>query len=134
YQLTLEEGAFLGFFGDKNKSVSKSFTMNDTEDFGDIILNITLPDTNHQYLVQLINEKMDFIHRSTAITKSGKIPFRQFPGGKYTLRIVYDENNNGEWDPGDVYKKTQPERVWYLGKTFIIRSNWEQEENITVPE
>jgi len=133
YQLTLEDGAFLGFFDDKNKSVSKSFTMNETEDFGDIILNVTLPDTN-QYLVQLINEKMDFIHRSTPITKSGKIPFRQFPSGKYTIRVVYDKNNNGEWDPGDVYQKRQPERVWYLGKTFIIRANWEQEENITVPE
>lgn len=134
YQLSLEEGAFLGFFGDKNKSVSKSFTMNETENFGDIVLNITLPDTNRQYLVQLINEKMDFIHRSVPIRKSGKIPFRQFPGGKYTIRIIYDENNNDEWDPGDVYLKRQPERVWYLGKTFIIRANWEQEEPITVPE
>ncbi len=134
YQLTLEEGAFLGFFGDKNKSVSKSFTMNETENFGDIVLDVNLPDTNHQYLVQLINEKMDFIHRSVPIRKSGKIPFRQFPGGKYTIRIVYDENNNGEWDSGDVYQKRQPERVWYLGRTFIIRANWEQEEIIQVPE
>lgn len=134
YQLSLEEGAFLGFFGDKNKSVSKSFTMNETENFGDIVLNITLPDTSHQYLVQLINEKMDYIYRSVPIRKSGKIPFRQFPGGKYTIRIIYDENNNDEWDPGDVYLKRQPERVWYLGKTFIIRANWEQEEPITVPE
>jgi hypothetical protein len=134
YQLSLEEGAFLGFFGDKNKSVSKSFTMNETENFGDIVLNITLPDTSRQYLVQLINEKMDFIYRSVPIRKSGKIPFRQFPGGKYTIRIIYDENNNDEWDPGDVYLKRQPERVWYLGKTFIIRANWEQEEPITVPE
>lgn len=134
YQLTLEEGAFLGFFGDKNKSVSKSFTMNETENFGDIILDVSLPDTNHQYLVQLINEKMDFTYRSVPIRKSAKIPFRQFPGGKYTLRIVYDENNNGEWDPGDVYLKKQPERVWYLGKTFMIRANWEQEEIIKIPE
>ncbi len=134
YQLTLEEGAFLGFFGDKNKSVSKSFTMNETENFGDIVLDVNLPDTNHQYLVQLINEKMDFIHRSVPIRKSGKIPFRQFPGGKYTIRVVYDENNNGEWDSGDVYQKRQPERVWYLGRTFIIRANWEQEEIIQVPE
>lgn len=134
YQLTLEEGAFLGFFGDKNKPVSKSFTMNETENFGDIVLDVNLPDTNHQYLVQLINEKMDFIHRSVPIRKSGKIPFRQFPGGKYTIRVVYDENNNGEWDSGDVYQKRQPERVWYLGRTFIIRANWEQEEIIQVPE
>ena len=134
YELTLEDGAFLGYFGEKSKSVTKSFTMDEAADFGDIILNVTLPDSNRQYLVQLINEKMDFIYRSTPIRTSGKVPFRQFPGGKYTLRIVYDANNNGEWDPGDVYEKRQPERVWYLGKTFIIRANWEQEENVIVPE
>ncbi len=134
YELKLEEGAFVGFFGDKNKDVTKSFTMDESENFGDIVLKVTLPDTNHQYLVQLINEKMDFIHRSVPIKQSTSIPFRQFPGGKYTVRIVYDENNNGKWDTGDVYERRQPERVWYIGKTFIIRANWEQEELITVPE
>jgi len=133
YQLTLEEGAFLGFFGDKNKSVSKSFTMDETENFGDIVLDVKLPDTNRQYLVQLINEKMDVIHRSVPIRGDAKIPFRKFRGGKYTVRVVYDENNNNEWDPGDVYENRQPEHVWYLGKTFIIRANWEQEEIINVP-
>lgn len=134
YQLTLEEGAFQGFFSDKNKSVSKSFTMDEAENFGDIVLKVTVPDTLHQYLVQLINEKMDFVYHSVPIQKSTSIPFRQYPGGKYTLRIVYDENNNEKWDSGDVYNRKQPERVWYLGKTFIIRANWEQEENITIPE
>ncbi len=134
YELTIEEGAFAGFFSDKNKSVSKSFTMDEAENFGDILLKIAVPDTAHQYLVQLINEKMDVIYRSVPIHGSADIPFRQFPGGKYTLRIVYDENNNGKWDTGDVYEKKQPERVWYIGKTFIIRANWEQEEHITVPE
>ncbi len=134
YVLTLEEGAFAGFFSDKNKSVTKTFTMDETENFGDILLKITVPDTSHQYLVQLINEKMDVIYRSIPITTSTDIPFHQFPGGKYTIRVVYDENNNGKWDTGNVYETKQPERVWYLGKTFIIRANWEQEELITIPE
>jgi hypothetical protein len=134
YQLTLEEGAFAGFFGDKNKSFTKSFTMDETENFGDILLKVSVPDSTQQYLVQLVSEKMDVIHRSTAIRKPGTVPFRQVPGGKYTLRIVYDRNANGKWDPGDVYTRTQPERVWYIGKTFIIRANWEQEETVSVPE
>lgn len=134
YELTLEEGAFIGFFSDKNKSLTKGFTMDETDNFGDILLKISVTDTTHQYLVQLINEKMDLIYRTVPIKESTDIPFRQFPGGKYTVRIVYDENNNGKWDTGDVYANKQPERVWYIGKTFIIRANWEQEENISVPE
>lgn len=134
YQLTLEEGAFTGFFGDKNKSVDRSFTLDEADNFGDIVLKVNLPDTTHQYLVQLTNEKMDVLHRSVAIRKSASIPYRQFPGGKYTVRIVYDENNNGKWDTGDVFERRQPERVWYIGKTFVIRANWEQEEIINVPK
>ncbi|MGK6350619.1 Ig-like domain-containing protein [Parapedobacter sp. DT-150] len=134
YQLTLEEGAFTGFFADQNKELAKSFTMDETENFGDIVLHVKLPNSTHQYLVQLINEKMDFIYQNIPLKTSASIPFRRFPGGKYTVRIVYDENNNGQWDTGDVYNKRQPERVWYIGKTFIIRANWEQEEIITVPK
>lgn len=134
YELNLEEGAFVGFFGDKNKSTKKTFTMDETENFGDIVLKVNIPDTTHQYLVQLINEKMDVIYQSIPITKSQSIPFQKFPGGKYTIRIVYDENNNNKWDPGDVYQRRQPERIWYLGKTFVIRANWEQEEIINVPK
>ena len=108
--------------------------MDETENFGDILLKINVPDSTQQYLVQLIDEKKDFIYQSIPITSSTDIPFSQFPGGKYTIRVVYDDNRNGKWDTGDVYEKRQPERVWYFGKTFIIRANWEQEETITVPE
>ncbi len=134
YELKLEDGAFVGFFDDKSKDVNKSFTMDETENFGDILLKVTLPDTVHQYLIELINEKKDFTYRTVPVRTSTNIPFRQFPGGKYTVRVIYDENNNGKWDTGDVAEKRQPERVWYIGKTFIIRANWEQEEVVTIPK
>src|SRR5690606_10579893 len=92
--LTLEEGAFTGFFSDKSKSVTKNFTMDQTENFGDILLKVSVPDTGHQYLVQLINEKMDFIYQSVPIQHSTDIPFRQFPGGKYTIRVVYEDRKS----------------------------------------
>ncbi|WP_257667362.1 Ig-like domain-containing protein [Parapedobacter tibetensis] len=134
YELTLEEGTFSGHFGDKNKEVTKSFTMDETENFGDILLKMNVPDTTQQYLVQLINEKKDFIFRSVPIMESKTIPLRQFPGGKYTIRIIYDENKNGKWDTGDAIVRRHPERIWYLDKTFIIRANWEQEESIDIPK
>ncbi len=134
YELKLEDGAFIGHFEDKSKSVTKNFTMDDAENFGDIVLKVNLPDTTHQYLVELINEKKDVVFQRVPIRQSSTIPFRQFPGGKYTLRVVYDANNNGKWDTGDVHNRQQPERIWYIGKTFIIRANWEQEETIEVPK
>jgi len=134
YELELKDEAFLGFFGEKSKIVKRKFTLDETENFGDIILKVNTPDTiGNQYLVQITNDKKDIIYQSRSITKSEKLVYKQFPGGKYTIRIVYDTNRNKQWDPADVENKKQPEKVWYHSKTVTVRPNWEQEELIDIP-
>lgn len=135
YELELKDEAFLGFFGEKSKIVKRKFTLDETENFGDIILQVNTPDTiGNQYLVQITNEKKDIIYESRSITKSERLIYKQFPGGKYTIRIVYDINRNKQWDPADVQNKRQPEKVWYHSKTVTVRPNWEQEELIDIPQ
>ena len=34
-----------------------------------------------------------------------------FDPGEYELRILYDENQNGVWDPGNFFEHRQPEKV-----------------------
>ncbi|WP_051293280.1 Ig-like domain-containing domain [Olivibacter sitiensis] len=135
YVLEIKEGAIQGFFDEKNKETKADFTLDETENFGDIILNITVPDSSStQYLVQLMNDKKERIIASDTLTANRKINYRQYPGGKYIVRIVQDRNRNGQWDPGDVYDKVQPEKVWFMDKTITIRPNWEQEEAVAIPK
>jgi len=133
YELEIKEGAFKGHFGDKNKAHSLSFTLDDSDSYGDILFHVEVPDTTQQYIVELTNDKKDFVYRRVAVSESQEIPFKQLLAGKYTLRVIYDENRNGEWDPGHVKSRRQPERVWYIGKEFIIRANWEQSDKISIP-
>ncbi len=134
YQLELKENAFQGYFGEKSKAVTRTFTLDETENFGDIILKINVPDTiQNQYLVQITNDKKDNLFLSQPISKSERLVFKQFPGGKYLIRIVYDANKNGKWDPADVENKILPEKVWYHSKNITVRPNWEQEEVIDIP-
>ncbi|GAA4802800.1 Ig-like domain-containing protein [Olivibacter ginsenosidimutans] len=134
YEITFKEDAFQGYFGEKSKEVTRKFTLDETENFGDIILKITVPDSleNH-YLVQITNEKKDQLILTRPITKSERLTFKQLPGGKYLIRIVYDTNNNGKWDPADIENRIQPEKIWYHDKPITVRPNWEQEEPINVP-
>src|SRR5690606_22171261 len=67
------------------------------------------------------------------INNSQKISYRQFPGGNYSVRVVYDDNNNNKWDTGNLATKTQPEQLWYWDKIITIRPNWEQEEIVKIP-
>lgn len=132
YQLQFLESAFTGYFGEKSKAEEREFTYDETENYGDVILKVTVPDSNQNYLVQLLNEN-DEIIISSSIDQSGTIDHRNIPGTKYKVRIVYDTNRNNRWDTGNVEEKIQPEKVWFWNKILTIRPNWEQEEIIVIP-
>lgn len=48
-----------------------------------------------------------------------------FPPGEYTIRILYDDNKNGKWDPGEFFgKRKQPEMVIPLERKLNIRPRY----------
>ena len=132
YELVLQEGAVLGPFDEKNKEFKSQFTLNETENYGDINLTFTGLNDGTNYIVELIDESKEKLFDRKTLPNNRILSYKQFPGGKYSIRLIEDSNNNGKWDSGDVYTKRQPERIWYLDRTFTIRANWEQNETIEV--
>ncbi|WP_344675247.1 Ig-like domain-containing domain [Sphingobacterium kyonggiense] len=132
YELVLQEKAILGLFDEFNKESKLAFTLNEADNYGDINLNFTGLDSAMNYIVELIDEKKENIFNVQTLPANRQLAYLKFPGGKYSLRIIEDANKNGKWDPGDVYKGKQAERLWYLDRTFTIRANWEQNETIEV--
>lgn len=132
YELILQEGAVLGPFDEKNKEFKSQFTLNETENYGDINLTFTGLNDGTNYIVELIDESKEKLFDRKTLPSNRILSYKQFPGGKYSIRLIEDSNNNGKWDSGDVYTKRQPEHIWYLDRTFTIRANWEQNETIEV--
>lgn len=132
YELILEEGALQGPFGETNQEFKAQFTLNKTENYGDIILTFTGLDKDQNYIVELIDEAKEKVFDVREMPSNHQLAFNNYPGGKYSIRLIEDQNGNGKWDPGDVYQLRQPERLWYLDRTFTIRANWEQNETIEV--
>ncbi|MEJ7678965.1 MAG: hypothetical protein WKG06_14140 [Segetibacter sp.] len=53
--------------------------------------------------------------------------------GEYDLRILYDNNKNGKWDPGKFFGiHTQPEIVITINTKLSVRGNWDNEPTITL--
>ena len=50
--------------------------------------------------------------------------------GDYEIRILFDDNNNGKWDPGNYSKKLQPEKAITLKDKLAIKANWDNERDI----
>ncbi len=133
YELIVEEGALQGYFKEINKEHKSKFTLDKTDNYGDIELTFDHTDSSMHYIVELIDERKEKVFSSQILPANHKITYSKYPGGKYTLRVIYDANKNGLWDTGDVYQKIQPEKIWYLNRVFTIRANWEQKETISLP-
>ena len=53
--------------------------------------------------------------------------------GEYELRILFDENKNGEWDLGDFFgKHKQPEIVKPIERKITVKPNWQNEFEIAL--
>lgn len=134
YELTIQEGAMRTRFDDINQESKHRFTLDESDNYGTINFTVNGLDSTMNYIVELIDESKEKVFDKRTVSASNpQINYNNYPGGKYSLRIIYDENNNGRWDPADVYAKKQAENIWYLGKTFTIRANWDQNETIKLP-
>jgi len=133
YQLIFNEGALTDIYGDKNKKLPKIFQEDAATNYGQLALKVIIPDSSKAYVVELMIDKKTVIH-SDPVVKNTTLNYKNYPVGKYTVRVVYDTNRNGRWDSGNVKKKQYPENTWIYTKDITIRSNWDAEETITIPK
>lgn len=96
-------------------------------DYGNLLLRFPKVDSG-QYPVLLLYKSENLI-RSIPVTGAAWSDPR-FDPGEYDLRILFDENGNGRWDPGNFRQKRQPERVISLPRKLAVRANWDNEQDI----
>ena len=109
------------------KSDTFHFKSKSESDYGSLTLRFTKIDLAKHPVIQFLNASE--IVRSVSVTGpnwSDKL----FNPGEYELRILYDANNNGIWDPGSYEKKLQPEKAITLDKKLTIRADWDNERDI----
>lgn len=132
YTLTIGEDAFSDIYGDKNKRTFRKFNIDKPENYSLLTLKVTVPDTSKAYIVELLNDKLDIMGKEI-IRKNTSLAFKDLLTGKYNVKVIYDDNNNGKWDSGNVKQKRQPENIWVNPVIIPLRPNWEQETVITIP-
>ncbi|MBB5397332.1 Ig-like domain-containing domain [Mucilaginibacter sp. AK015] len=132
YQLLLNESAFTDIYGDKNKRTGANFEGDKPENYSQLTLKITVPDTSKRYVVELLNEQKT-VMRSDPVRGNTSVVYKNFLTGKYRVRVIYDANRNGRWDSGNVRLKAQPENIWLYEKEITLRPNWEAEEPVSIP-
>jgi hypothetical protein len=133
YILRLNENAFTDIYGNKSKLYIKRFTLDTEENYGNMSVKISVPDTTLNYIVQWMGDK-ETIYRQDVINKNTTLNYLTYPTSKYRLRVIYDANKNGLWDTGNVYTREQPELIWNFEKIISLRPNWDLDETMVIPK
>jgi hypothetical protein len=107
-----------------------SFRTRKDADYGSLKLRfLNLDMSKNPVLLFVQNEQVRYTHVFTG----RDVNIRLFVPGEYELRILFDENRNGKWDPGEFFgKHRQPEKVQPLTRRLTVKPNWDNEIDITL--
>ena len=131
YKLKLMPGALTDFFDSVNDTLSYSFSTKNTSDYGN--LRVNLNNVNRfPVIVELTNAKGDILATQFSEEKT-IIDFNALDPALYTLRIIYDDNNNKVWDSGSYLEKRQTEEVIYFPTEIDVRANWDVDQTFSLP-
>lgn len=110
------------------KSDTLFFTTKKKSDYGNLVLRFRNLDLS-------LNPVLQFLQNGQVVysvpLKSPVYSNELFQTGDYDLRILFDRNDNGQWDPGNFYGvKRQPELVRPLERKITVKPDWENEMEI----
>jgi hypothetical protein len=132
YRLDIDSAAVRTIYDMPSNKVKTEFKIQDEEHYGKIIYNIQ--NVTGPTIIQLLNDSKDEnVLRSKEVTHSGEIVFTNLEPQKYLMKAIFDKNNNGKWDPGDLKKREQPEEVLYYLSVLKVRSNWDNKDTWVLP-
>lgn len=130
YTFTILPGALTDFYGNTNDTLSYNIQTKELEDYGN--LKVKLENVKQfPVIVELTDAKGDVV-ASEYTENNPIINFNLLNPAIYSLRIIYDENKNKTYDPGNYLEKRYSEQVVYFSKEIDIRSNWDIEQTFDV--
>jgi hypothetical protein len=124
YRLLLKPGAAYDIYGVTNDSLDIFFATQSEDYYGKILL--TIEGDRYPVIVQVLDERGN-VAASKQIEKPGLNVFSYLSPGKYSLKAIYDKNQNKKWDTGNYLKHIQPEPIFLYALPKALRSNWDVE-------
>ncbi len=133
YTIKIFPKALTDYLGNVNDTLTYKLTTKDLAEYGNLKVNLQNV-KRFPVLIELTNDKGEILASQYSESNS-KVEFNLIEPALYSLRAIYDDNKNKEWDAGNYLEKRQAEEVIYLSKEIDIRANWDVDQvfDLTIP-
>lgn len=129
YNFTFLPGALTDFYEKTNDTLVHKLTTKEYADYGNLVLNLKNV-KRFPIIVEITNKKGDIVLADAYSEGNTKLTFDLLQPDLFTLRIIYDDNKNKMYDPGNFLNKKYAEEVFYYQKEIDVRTNWDVDETI----
>ncbi|MEI6275026.1 MAG: Ig-like domain-containing protein [Prolixibacteraceae bacterium] len=133
YRLTIDSTALNTIYGLYGKAVKNDFKTQEEEHYGKIIYSVK--NVSGPTVIQLLeNAKEEKVLKTIRIKKDEEVTIPFLEPAKYLLKAIFDKNDNGVWDSGNLKTNQEPEEVCYYQVVIKVRSNWDSKNSWTLPD
>ena len=130
YTMSVLPGAVTDFFERENDSLKFSFSTQNTTDYGN--LRVVLEKVKRFPVIVELTNRDGKVLASHYSEKETTIDFNLVEPAKFTLRLIYDDDKDGLWTPGNYIQRRLSEEVIYFPKEIDVRANWDVEQPFDV--
>jgi uncharacterized protein (DUF2141 family) len=121
----LGHATFISIENDSSKASEETLRPVTLEETGMISMKIQTKEEH--FIVQLLDKSNNVVR---AIEDNKNATFEDVIPAEYQIRLIIDHDGNGEWSPGNFFRKTEPEpTIYYLNEkdnpTINLKANWE---------
>jgi len=134
YNFKMLPGAVTDFFEKKNDTLSYKVDTRNYADYGNLI--ISLKNVNRfPVIIELTDEKGEVVKASQFTESKTEVEFNLLEPQTYSIRAIYDDNKNKEWDTGSYLEKRQAEEIVYFSKVINLHANfdWQETFDLSIP-
>lgn len=124
YFIRLDSGAVNDIYGHGLDSIEFVAGFSSPDQLAGINLEVRGLDSTLAYI--LLVKRADKLIFTTELrfAVDYKTELKDLQPEKYTIEIIEDSNRNGKWDPGNYWKRRQPEKI-LITETERLRANWD---------
>ncbi|WP_348799193.1 Ig-like domain-containing protein [Flavobacterium adhaerens] len=134
YDFKMLPGAVTDFFEKTSDTLSFKTSTRNFSDYGNLILS--LKNVNRfPVIIELTDEKGTTVKATEYSEDKTEITFSLLEPATYTVRAIYDDNKNKEWDTGNYLEKRQAEEVVYFSEEINLHANfdWQETFDLSIP-
>lgn len=125
--IEIHPSMYSDFIGTVNEdSIRLPFSMNPASSYGNLFLKVNT-NSKQSFVLEFYNSSKQLVTSRSVRDSNYSFDMHYLKPGKYTVKLIEDRNENGKWDSGDYYQKSQPEVIHHFKEEINIRANWDLE-------